>query len=158
MLSSQRMPPISSADDIPWLFCVLSAGGISYHTLHELSPDAQEKVTESFQSYFSAKNDAQYDATQAIHHNTYANMVKVSNRLANEKRGCCVQTIVIARGKISRITEQVGKYEACGIRQRKGCPCARIIFHHGQWALSWYCQGSGAASGSAWQDAAYWIR
>ena len=158
VLSSQRMPPISSADDIPWLFCVLGAGGISYHKLHELSPDAQDKVTASFQSYFSAKNDAQYDATQAIHHNTYSNMVRVSNWPANEKKGCCVQNFVIARGKISSITHQVGECEACGPCQRKGCPCARIIVHHGQWALCWYRQGSGASSGTEWQDAAYWIR
>jgi len=155
--STQRKPSLLSAEEIPWLFCVSGAGGISYHTIHELSPDAQEEVRERFQYYLSASNDAQYGTAGAIHHNTYATMVSESNRLANVGKGC-VQTIVVARGNVSRAPHQTGEYEACGLCQRKGCPCAKLIIHNGNPVLYWYGQGSVASSVTTWQDAAYWIR
>ncbi|KAI4709354.1 hypothetical protein J4E89_006103 [Alternaria sp. Ai002NY15] len=85
-------PKLSPADDIPWLFCVASEGeGIRYHTLDELSPDAQAIVTERFQYWFSASSNAQYNLSDISHHNDYAKMVKEGNRLANIKTDCGAQ-------------------------------------------------------------------
>ncbi|KAI4916569.1 uncharacterized protein J4E92_009073 [Alternaria infectoria] len=145
---------VFTADDIPWLFCVAGEGGISYHKLDELSPDAQERLTADFQFWFSASNHVQYTRADRSRHNTYARMVKEGFRLANVGRGC-VQTRVLAKGKVS---QQIGEHEACSPCQNKGCPCAKMIIHNENLVLCWYRQGSGASSGTTWQDAAYWVR
>jgi len=151
-------PKLSSADDIPWLFCVAGEGeGIRYHTLDDLSPDAQAIVTERFQYWFSASSNAQYNLSDTYHHNDYAKMVKEGNRLANVGAGR-VQNMVFAKGRPSKTAKQTGEHEACGSCQNKGSPCVRMILHDGNPVLCWYRQGSVMSSSTTWQDAAYWIR
>ncbi|KAI4938582.1 hypothetical protein J4E85_001023 [Alternaria conjuncta] len=151
-------PKLSSADDIPWLFCVAGEGeGIRYHTLDDLSPEAQAIVTERFQYWFSASNNAQYNPADTYHHNDYARMVKEGNRLANVGAGC-VQNMVFAKGRPSKTAKQTGEHEACGSCQSKGSPCVRMILHDGNPVLCWYRQGSVMSSITTWQDAAYWIK
>jgi len=154
-----KVRPFSSAEDIPWLFCVEGEGGdgVSYQTLNELSPDAQEILKEEFQYWFSASNDVQYNKADTAHHNTYATMVREGNRLVNVGRGC-VRTIVYAKGKVSKDARDTGEHEACSTCQNKGCPCAKMILYDGNSVLCWYRQGSGVSSGTTWQDAAYWIK
>ncbi|KAI4606381.1 hypothetical protein J4E80_010133 [Alternaria sp. BMP 0032] len=151
-------PKLSSADDIPWLFCVAGEGeGIRYHTLDDLSPEAQAIVTERFQYWFSASSNAQYNLSDTYHHNDYAKMVKEGNRLANVGAGC-VQNMVLAKGRPSKTAKQTGEHEACDSCQSKGSPCVRMILHDGNPVLCWYRQGSVMSSITTWQDAAYWIK
>ena len=151
-------PKLSSADDITWLFCVAGEGeGIRYHTLDDLSPEAQAIVTERFQYWFSASSNAQYNLSDTYHHNDYAKIVKEGNRLANVGAGC-VQNMVFAKGRPSKTAKQTGEHEACGSCQILGSPCVRMIVHDGYPVLCWYRQGSVMSSITTWQDAAYWIK
>ncbi len=148
------------AEDIEWIVCLLEGeeDESRFKSVIDLPLETQETLKQRFQDAFKAENIT-YTNKDAKYHNSFAKMVRTTERRNNLKKGC-VRHVVYARGSRSQIRKHAdGKTDqACDACIERQSPCAVLMEHEGEIKLCFLPLPLKQRQAVNWTESLYWMK